>query len=148
MTSYNLFLDDLRNPEHAYIFPKRDGCGIIIPSQSLNEKSGIGNNDWVVVRDYTSFIQTLILLGLPAAVSFDHDLHEEHTKHYYNVTQSTGIIEYGNLKHKTGKHCAEAFVKKWQESKTKVLPRVFIHSANQYGAAEIEQVLCKYFKIE
>jgi len=148
MSSYNLFLDDLRNPEHAYIYPKRDESGLIITAQSLCEKSGISNNDWVVFRDYAAFVTTIELLGLPDAVSFDHDLHDEHIQHYYKVTQLNGVIEYGNLKVKTGKHCAEAFVEKWQQSKSNKQPRVFVHSANSYGVVEIKRILTPHFTVE
>jgi hypothetical protein len=74
-------------------------------------------------------------------VSFDHDLHFEHIRHYHDVTQPTGgVIEYGNLEHKTGKSCAEFLVRKWEECGKPPL-RVYIHSANQYGAKNIKEVL-------
>lgn len=143
--SYNLFLDDLRKPEHAYIYPKRDDNNVIIDIRSLKNISGIENDDWVVVRNYNDFVNTLNERGLPVVVSFDHDLHEEHIKHYYTVTQSVGIIEYGNLKEKTGKHCAEYFVQKCKELKLQKLPVSFIHSANKYGVEEIKKVLKKLY---
>lgn len=139
--SYNLFLDDLRKPEHAYISPKRDSNSIIITSNSLANVSGVSNDDWVIVRCYEEFVQTLEKRGLPKTVSFDHDLHEEHIKHYYIVTETTGVIEYGNLKEKTGKHCAEAFVEKCKETKPAKLPDIYVHSANKYGAEQIRIVL-------
>ena len=139
--SYNLFLDDLRKPEHAYIYPKRDSGSVIITSSSLKNLSGIDNDDWVIVRSYEEFVSTIEERGLPAAVSFDHDLDEEHIRHYYKVTESTGVIEYGNLKIKTGKHCAEYFVDQCKKLKPKNLPEVFIHSANKWGIEEIKKVL-------
>ena len=139
--SYNLFLDDLRKPEHAYIYPKRDATGIVVDARSLKNTSSIDDDDWVVVRNYADFVQTLEEHGLPNAVSFDHDLHEEHVKHYYAVTEPTGVIEYGNLKEKTGKHCAEAFIKKCKQVQPANLPAVYIHSANRYGVQEINKIL-------
>ena len=139
--SYNLFLDDIRQPSHAYIYPKRDSAGIIIDARSLKNTSGIDDTDWVVVRNYADFVRALDERGLPAAVSFDHDLHEEHIKHYYSVTESTGVIEYGNLKEKTGKHCAEAFIEKCKQMQPNKLPDVYVHSANKYGAEQIRAVL-------
>lgn len=146
--SYNLFLDDLRSPEDAYIYPRRDDNNIIIASRSLKEQSGVENCDWVIVRNYADFVKTLDLLGLPDIVSFDHDLHEEHIQHYYEVTQKIGIIEYANLKHKTGKQCAEAFVQLCQKLNPEKPPQVYVHSANQYGAIEIKNVLSQYFVLE
>ena len=139
--SYNLFLDDLRKPEHAYIAPKRDDNSIIITSNSLANISGVSNDDWVIVRCYEEFVQALDDRGIPNVVSFDHDLDEEHIRHYYSVTELSGIIEYSNLKVKTGKHCAEYFVQKCKELKPEQLPDVYIHSANKYGAEEIKRVL-------
>lgn len=139
--SYNLFLDDLRKPQHAYIYPKRDVGGIIIDSRSLKNISGVDDDQWIIVRSYDEFVKTIKEKGLPIAVSFDHDLHEEHIKHYYNITEKTGLIEYGNLKEKTGKHCAEFFVQKCKELKPKKLPEIYIHSANKYGVEEILKAL-------
>jgi hypothetical protein len=139
--SYNLFLDDIRKPEHAYIYPKRDGSGLIIDARSLKRCSGVDDADWIVVRDYNSFVDTIEERGLPDVVSFDHDLHEEHINHYFNVTQDTGVIEYANLKEKTGKHCAEVFIEKCKQLQPQKLPDVYVHSANKYGAIEIKRVL-------
>jgi ASC-1-like (ASCH) protein len=139
--SYNLFLDDMRKPEHAYIHPKRDGNSIVITSHSLENMSGVPNNGWVVVRTYEDFVQTIEERGIPNVVSFDHDLDEEHIRHYYKVTESTGVIEYGNLKVKTGKHCAEYLVQQCKAQQPKNLPEVFIHSANKWGVKEIRKVL-------
>jgi hypothetical protein len=139
--SYNLFLDDLRQPHHAYIYPKRDSGGIIIDSRSLKNISGVDDDQWIIVRSYDEFVKIIEEHDLPTVVSFDHDLHEEHIKHYYNVTEKTGIIEYGNLKEKTGKYCAEYFVQKCKELKPKKLPEVYVHSANKYGVQEIKKVL-------
>ena len=143
--SYNLFLDDLRDPKNAYITSTEDVCGTIIIGKSLETISGVSNDDWVVVRNYEIFVDEIEKRGLPDAVSFDHDLHYEHIKHYYKVTEPTGVIEYSNLKYKTGKHCAEYFVQKCKEQQTENLPQVFIHSANRYGAVEIKKVLSQIY---
>ena len=139
--SYNLFLDDLRKPEHAYIYPKRDGNGIVITSRSLENMSGVPSDGWVIVRTYEEFVRVIEEKGLPTAVSFDHDLDEEHIRHYYKVTEATGVIEYGNLKVKTGKHCAEYFVQKYKELSPPYIPHIYIHSANRWGAQEIRNTL-------
>ena len=139
--SYNLFLDDLRLPEHAYIYPKRDVEGIIIHARSLTNISGIDCLDWVIVRTYKDFVSTIEERGLPNVVSFDHDLTVEYIQHYYKVTEKTGVIEYGNLTPDSGYHCAKYFVQKCKELKPKKLPEVYVHSANKYGVEEILKVL-------
>jgi hypothetical protein len=139
--SYNLFLDDLRCPKDAYIYPRKDENGTFLVSRNLLIVSGIPESDWVVVRTYDEFVKTIDERGIPVAVSFDHDLHTEHIEHYFKVTALTGVIEYGNLKHKTGKHCAEFLVDKLRSSVDVKTPMTYIHSANIYGAAEISAVL-------
>jgi hypothetical protein len=143
--SYNLFLDDLRDPKNAYITSTEDVCGTIMIGKSLETVSGISNDDWFIVRNYEDFVSVIEKDGLPDAVSFDHDLHYEHIKHYYKVTESTGVIEYGNLKHKTGKHCAEYLAQRCTELQPQLPPKVFVHSANKYGAIEINKVLSQIY---
>ena len=132
----NFFLDDLRNPNDAYLH--LDG----VPGRvSLVEHSGIGENDWVIIRTYDEFVQCLEYLGLPDVVSFDHDLAEEHIVHYFKVTQDTGIVEYGNLKEKTGKHCAEHLVQEWKNCGRLKQIKTYVHSANKWGGENITEVL-------
>jgi hypothetical protein len=139
--SYKLFLDDQRNPKHAYIYPKRCELGIIIECQSLKHFSGIDDNDWVIVRNYKDFVSIIENAGLPDVVSFDHDLSEEYIKHYYKVTQETGIIEYGNLKPDSGYHCAKYLVQEWKKQNKPKHIKTFVHSANRWGQINIKEVL-------
>jgi hypothetical protein len=126
-----LFLDDIRMPDAAFIYEERI---------KLIDKSGIQNCEWHIVRNYEDFCEFIDTFGIPEAVSFDHDLTMEFMRHYYDVTSKTGVIEYGNLKTKSGKHCAEYFVDKWRES-GKPDVKVYIHSANRWGQIEIKKVL-------
>ena len=132
----NFFLDDQRNPDDAYLH--LDG---VFNKVSLVNYSNIHQDDWVIMRNYDEFVKCITYLGLPDVVSFDHDLHEEHIKHYFMVTQDIGIVEYGNLKEKTGKHCAEYLVQEWKkQGKTKPI-KTFVHSANKWGGENIKEVL-------
>ena len=54
--SYNLFLDDNRDP-NRFLHDLRT---------------------WVVVRSYNEFVETITEFGLPNFVSVDHDLADEH----------------------------------------------------------------------
>lgn len=130
LTSYNLFLDDLCNPDGAYLYDE---------GWMLTDKSGIPTDKWVVVRDYAEFC-LMVKHMLPKTVSFDHDLHEEHIIHYFSVTQSTGVIEYGNLKNLTGRACAQYLVQQCEAAGVP-LPKCYIHSANEWGRKEIAKVL-------
>ena len=138
---YNLFLDDIRRVNNAYIYRKITLEQTVTYATSLVEASGIPIEDWIVVRNYEDFVKTIELLGLPAVVSFDHDLAESHMKHYFEVSSISGVIEYEKLKEKTGKHCAEFLVDMWTKSGRVKPIKTFIHSANIYGVAEIEKVL-------
>jgi hypothetical protein len=139
--SYKLFIDDQRMPKDAYIYPRRCELGIIIKSQNLKNFSGIDDDDWVIVRNYKDFVSIIENEGLPDVVSFDHDLSEEYIKHYYAVTKQIGIIEYGNLKPDSGYHCAKYLVQEWKKKNKPKYIKTFIHSANQYGQANIKEVL-------
>jgi hypothetical protein len=79
--SYNLFLDDTRNP-----------------NKFLND-----TRHWVVVRNYNQFVETIRKQGLPKFISFDHDLADEHyvqSVDYGKFKEKTGydcatwLIEY------------------------------------------------------
>lgn len=138
---YNLFLDDIRGVANAYIYPRITPEHAVTDVKSLVDASGIPIEDWIVVRNYEDFAKTIELLGLPAVVSFDHDLAKSHIKHYFEVSSISGIIEYEKLKEKTGKHCAEFLVDKWNKSGKVKAIKTFIHSANIYGVVQIEKVL-------
>ena len=79
--SYNLFLDDERNP-----------------NKFLND-----TRTWVIVRNHKQFVETITKNGLPQFISFDHDLADEHytqTVDYKKFKEKTGyecarwLIEY------------------------------------------------------
>lgn len=131
---YNLFLDDQRHPKDAFLYDS---------NKTLSDASGISPVNWEIVRSYDEFVKCVNKFGIPDVVAFDHDLSFEHMRYYMLVTQETGVIEYEKLKEKTGKHCAEFLVEKILESGTKNIPKFFIHSANEYGRAEIRKVLKK-----
>lgn len=140
MTQYNLFLDDVRRPEQAHVpGVRRKDIGLIIPV-SLLEVSNTSAADWVVVRNYDDFAMMLRNGDMPVMVSFDHDLHREHMEYFFKETVLTGVIEYGNLKNKTGYHCAQLLVKTCKDRGCP-LPICYIHSANEYGAANIKKEL-------
>jgi hypothetical protein len=129
--SFKLFLDDIRKPKDGFLYGEE---------KNLLEYSGTQNCEWEVVRNYEDFCGFIDKFGIPAMVSFDHDLHLEHIRHYHDVTAQTGVIEYANLKHKTGKHCAEYFIEKWREAKRPKV-KIYVHSANRWGQIEIENIL-------
>lgn len=106
----------------------------------LTDKTKI--TDWTVVRNYDEFVDCINGRGIPDTVSFDHDLHLEHVRHFIEHTSRTGFIEYGNLSMKTGKHCADFLVNKVAEIDC-IEPACYVHSANHVGRLEIRKSLFK-----
>ena len=141
LNSYNLFLDDIRMPQDAYIYPRRNEKGVILIGANLEEISGIPRGNWEIVRSYDEFVAMIETKGLPSVVSFDHDLHPEHMKHYFAETSKTGIIDYSKFLVKTGKDCAQYFVDTVKKLGYSQKPKTFVHSANQWGKAEILKIL-------
>ena len=66
---YHLFLDDNRHP--------KDVTWIELPLV-----------EWTVVRSYKEFVKTVEEFGIPATVSFDHDLGDEHYNEYFRVKEA------------------------------------------------------------
>lgn len=128
--SYNLFLDDERTPAEAY---------------ELTRHELLKTLDWVVVKDYEEFRDTLLTKGMPMRVSFDHDLKPEHytPQEYWNdydKSKEYQIERYKTFQHKTGKHCAE-LLKYACEFSDVVLPEYYCHSQNPVGKDWILEVL-------
>jgi len=92
--SYNLFVDDQRNPIECRNYA---GDGSIYETE-----------DFVIVRTYNQFYQTIKEKGLPKFISFDYDL---------------GIVSFGN-----GLDCAE-FLKFYCEDGNFDIPKYRVHSS-------------------
>lgn len=125
--SYKLYLDDMRNPTQSYKTSK--------------------NSDWVIVRSYQQFVDTITKCGMPFLISFDHDLADEH----YPFNEPDGgirnpkIIPYDTYREKTGFHCAKWLVEYCMD-KNMTLPAYNVHSANVIGSANITSYLESFRK--
>lgn len=107
--SYNLFLDDEREP-----------------NKFLNDIRA-----WVVVRNYSQFVEVITRNGLPNFISFDHDLADEH------YVQS---VDYSRFKEKTGYDCARWLIEYCMRT-AQPLPDWQVHSMNPVGRININQTL-------
>lgn len=88
------------------------------------------------------------MFGLPDAISFDHDLADSHyTPEYFwdNYEESKKYQEWNSKNHteKTGMDCAKWLVDYCMDNK-KMLPEIFVHSANPVGADNIKGLLYNY----
>jgi hypothetical protein len=113
--SYNLFLDDFRNPGMV--------SWIELP-----------NLEYITVKNYEEFVSYITANGLPNFVAFDHDLCEEH----YNCAVTQEMYDYGSIP--TGLECAKFLVEYCVTNKYK-LPEFIIHSANPAGVTRIQNYL-------
>ena len=125
-----LWLDDLRNP---YLDEEKK-----LPKTKRN-----WNINWVL--NYEQFVKWIGLFGLPNAISFDHDLAEEHytPEYFWNDYEESKKFQDWKSKtyqEKTGMDCAKWLVH-YCLNNNKVLPKIFIHSANPVGADNIKKVL-------
>ncbi len=116
---YNLFLDDERVPE---------SLEVLLPKVLYSMAMGL---NWVVVRNYREFVNTIESRGLPNIMSLDHDLG------YWESD-----IEY-NFEEKTGMDCVKYLVEYCMEHDLEV-PLYMIHSRNEVGAANMNSYLSNY----
>ena len=109
--------------------------------------------EWIVVRSYQEFISTVEKLGIPniIEISLDHDLGREAMSEYYNNVSPNYTLDYNNIvNEKTGYDCAKWLVNHYYENyyddtaliKDKrldgiIFPKVYTHSANPIGSANI-----------
>lgn len=103
--------------------------------------------DWVVVRSYDEFVETVDRIGFEniALISLDHDLGpsamaEWHTNVYTNYT-----LDYNNITEKTGYDCAKWLVEQWIGGKPFI--KTVTHSANAIGAGNITGLINNYCHI-
>ena len=103
--------------------------------------------DWIVARDYDSFITKVNEIGLGniEVISLDHDLGDTAIKEYFENGKTNYNIDYKNITEKTGYDAAKWLV---AESMTTgiPLPQMYSHSANPIGAANIIGYINNYFK--
>ena len=102
------------------------------------------DQEWIVVRNYDEFVDTINEIGLEniELISLDHDLgdsamKEWHTNVYHNYT-----LDYDNITEKTGMDCTKWLVDQWLEGKPVVTVKV--HSANAVGSANMMGYINNY----
>lgn len=113
---YNLFLDDSRNVISVYKYTKNP---IYI------------DNEWVVVRNYNDFVNTIIKNGLPKIISFDHDLSDK--KYILHLNKDEDLSKY---REKTGYECAKWLVNYCLDNDLDI-PEYYVHSYNTVGKTNI-----------
>lgn len=110
------------------------------------------DKDWIVVRSYDEFVSKVSEIGLPniETISLDHDLGVTAMREYFKNVSPNYTLDYTNIEEKTGYDCAKWLVDYYYEkyhndeilSKDKKslgipFPKVYTHSANPIGSANI-----------
>ena len=126
-----LWLDDIRNPfiDEEKKVPDIDDLNI----------------NWVL--NLHQFIKWIDLYGLPYAISFDHDLADEHyTPEYlwddFDESEKYQKERKRNYVYGTGEDCAKWLVL-YCLHENLPLPKIFIHSDNPVGVKWIKEALIK-----
>ena len=133
MSKYKLFLDDYRKPSD---------CVHYMHSRIGKDNPIYHNEDWVVVKNYPEFVQSIIFKGVPELISFDHDLAEGH----YHKNMQEGRIDYESKDfedsdyNKTGYHCAEWLIGHCMLTGEEI-PTCYVHSMNPVGTQNIVALL-------
>jgi hypothetical protein len=123
-----LFLDDIREPEHAYEYTKQEIF--------LKQK-------WEVVRNFDEFKSYIEKNGMPFFISFDHDLADTHytPKHLWSDYDKSKEWQDKQVhKEKTGYECAIWLVDYCMDNNLK-LPSYYCHSMNPVGKDKIVGLL-------
>jgi hypothetical protein len=119
---YNLFLDDERLAKNVTWI-------------------NISLVSWTIVRSYNDFVSIVNKNGIPAMVSYDHDLGPEAmTEAMFKQFLS---FDYKNVKEKTGMDCAKFLVQKCMDLGI-AHPPFTVHSINPVGKENIEKYINNY----
>lgn len=126
--NYYLFLDDIREPYEAgnYMYP-------------VDIRKEYRLNEWVVVRDYKSFVDYIAGNGLPYLISFDHDLADTHytPEHLWDDYDKSKEWQESQVhQEKTGYDCAKWLVEYCLDNNLN-LPLFYCHSMNPVGKDKI-----------
>ena len=121
--TYKLFLDDIREPIHAYEYTRWEG---------------FLKKDWTIVRNYEDFVLTIRTAWekyshFPEIIAFDHDLADEHY----------GAPPTAMFKERTGYDCAKWLIDFCIE-KDLLIPKWICHSMNPVGRDNINIILNNY----
>lgn len=122
MNNKYLFLDDIRDPIHAF---------------GYTNFGSFVTKEWDIVRNYDEFVDYIKINGLPFFIAFDHDLDEEHYSNFWD--------EDSKSTEKNGLDCAKFLVHYCMENKLK-LPEFYVHSMNPVGKDNIINYLNNYKK--
>ena len=121
---------------------------------------------WIVVRDMIDFARVVGNIGLEnvAVISLDHDLGPTAVHEYFSNVSPNYVLDYGNIREHTGLDCAKWLVDEFYRRNPEWLdlpredkrdedtvfpfPKVFTHSANPIGSANIMGYINNFYMNE
>ena len=122
------------------------------------------DSEWKVVRSYDEFVKTVTEVGISniEIISLDHDLGPEAMNEYFNnVVPNYTFNYYSTQFEKTGYDCAKWLVNHFYEINPEFgqthrlirggkipFPKVYVHSVNPIGAANITGYINNFLHIE
>lgn len=121
-----LFLDDMRQPSSVNHYLRDDVYYL----------------EWDVVRNYNDFKNWIDSNGIPLLVSFDHDLHREHIKWFFDNGGHDNPPDPQTVKFEnpTGYECA-LYLIEYCRTNGLSLPDFKVHSKNPIGKENILKLL-------
>lgn len=128
-----LWLDDCRDPKNSEFLDK------FCPEYKNNMKEVI----WV--KSFNEFEKWILFNGLPAKISFDHDLADEHYAPEERYKDYPKWVTKQKFEEKSGMDCAKWLVDYCLDY-DKELPKWTCHSANPSGAENISKLLINFTK--
>lgn len=103
--------------------------------------------DWQVVRNYEEFVSHIQINGLEnyEVISLDHDLGEGAMVEYYTNVKPNYELDYKRIPEKTGMDCVRYLISEAIDKKI-TLPKIYVHSANPIGSANMIGYVNNYFR--
>ena len=101
--------------------------------------------DWIIARNYDEFVAAIKIHGLEnfEVISLDHDLGEGAMVEYYTNVKNNYILDYNNIKERTGMDCCRYLVSESMNERIP-LPQIYVHSANPIGSANMMGYINNY----
>jgi len=125
-TEYYLFLDDIRSPNY-------------INTQPNTPK----NKKWTIVRSFNQFVKVIKELGVPAFISYDHDLCMNAVEEFLRANNTDQYFNYNKKMAKTGMDCLN-FMLEFCEKNNIPHPPYIVHSSNWICARLMIEKINKY----
>jgi hypothetical protein len=99
---------------------------------------------WTIVRNYETFVSTIMYIGLKniELISLDHDLGDTAMKEWHTNVAKNFTLNYNNITEKTGMDCTKWLVEQWMDGQPVV--DVVVHSANAIGSANMMGYINNY----